>query len=321
MSSPASVPRSGGTATGGPAVDDPRLSGLTLVIDDDEEAPPPRTAPPRLSLGQPTTRRWSLERDLEAVREFGLDAVGLWKGKFGDRNRRRVARAVRAGGVAVSSLSWVGGFTHGDAFERRQAWYEAVDAVKLAAGVGARCVCVATGGPGGFTRKHAAGSLVPETLRRLAAVAAEFDVRLAVQPLGGRQGRHSVVRDVFSTLDLLDRVGKPNVGMVLPTALMAADPSLVNRVGEFARRVELVKLTDCECGDGPPDACREGRMPGDGSLPLATLVRRLEAAGYRGDYELDVWNAASWRTADHAADLRAARNRFDALLADPPAFG
>ena len=186
--------------------------------------------------------------------------------------------------------------------------------MKLAAGVGAKCVCVATGGPGGFTEKHAAEGLIPETLRRLAAVAGEFDVRLAVQPLTGRHGRHSVVRDVFTTLDLLDRVGRPNVGMVLPTALMAADPSLVNRVGEFARRVELVKLSDCRCDAAAADVCREGRMPGDGSLPLATLVRRLEAAGYAGDYELDVWNRASWRTADHAADLRAARGRFDALL-------
>ena len=290
-----------------------RLSGLTLVSDG--ETPAARVGRPRLALGQPTTRRWSLDRDLAAVREFGFDAVGLWNGKFEGKNRRRIARAVRASGVPVTSLSWVGGFTHGDGFERKQAWFEAVDAVKLAAGVGAKCVCVATGGSGGFTAKHAASALVPETLRRLAAVAAEFHVHLAVQPLVGRHGRQSVVRDVFTTLDLLDAVGRPNVGMVLPTALMAEDPSLVNRVGEFATRVRLVKLSDCRCGDGPADACRDGRLPGDGSLPLATLVRRLEAAGYRGDYELDVWNEARWRNADHAADLRTARARFDALLA------
>ena len=299
---------------GAPDADGERLSGLTLVVED--EPPAGRTAAPRLSLGQPTTRRWSLDRDLEAVAEFGFDAVGLWKGKFEGKNRRRIARAVRASGVAVTSLSWVGGFTHGDSFERRQAWFEAVDAVKLAAGVGAKCLCVATGGSGGFTKRHATDALVPETLKRLAAVAAEFHVRLAVQPLTGRYGRNSVVRDVFSTLDLLDRVGQSNVGMVLPTALMAADPSLVNRVGEFATRVELVKLSDCRCDGGPADACRDGRMPGDGALPLATLVRRLEAAGYAGDYELDVWNEARWRNADHAADLRSARERFDALFVD-----
>ena len=292
-----------------------RLSGLTLCVTDTE--PARRVGRPRLSLGQPTTRRWSLEEDFAAVRQFKLDAIGLWKGKFGGKNRRRVARAVRASGVAVSSLGWVGGFTHGDAFERRQAFFEAKDAVLLAAGVEAKCVCVATGGPGGFTERHATDALVPETLRRLATFAAEFHVRLAVQPLTGRNGRNSVVRDVFSTLDLLDRVDRPNVGMVLPTALMAADPSLVNRVGEFARRVEVVKLSDCRTGRGPGDPTRDGRMPGDGSLPLATLVRRLEDAGYAGDYELDVWNRRRWQGADHALDLSRARSRFDALLADP----
>ena len=300
---------------GEPGEDDglERLSGLTLVVPGDP--PAPRTRTPRLALGQPTTRRWTLEEDLAAVDAAGLDAVGLWNGKFRGRTRRAVSRAVRESGVAVTSLSWVGGFTHGDAFDRKQAWYEAKEAVKLAAAVGAGCVCVTTGGPGGFTANHASGSLIPESLRRLAAFAAEFDVRLAVQPLGGRLGRNSVVRDVYSTLDLLDRTGRPNVGMVLPTTLMAQDPSLVNRVEEFASRVELVKLADCRTDATRCDTCREGRMPGDGSLPLATLIRRLERAGYAGDYELDVWNSADWRTAHHAADLRRARDRFHAYLA------
>ena len=292
-----------------------RLSGLTLVVTDAPDERGPRT--PRLALGQPTTRRWTLEEDLAAVAPAGLDAVGLWNGKFRGRTRRDVTEAVLQSGVAVTSLSWVGGFTHGDQFERKQAWFEAKEAVMLAAAVGARCVCVAPGGAGGFTEKHARGSLIPESLRRLAAFAAEFEVRLAVQPLSGKLARNSVVRDVHGTLELLDRVGRSNVGMVLSTTLMARDASLVNRVEEFAHRVELVKLADCRTDDPRCDVCCDGRMPGDGSLPLATLIRRLERAGYAGDYELDVWNRVSWQTADHAADLRRARARFDDYLAGP----
>ena len=299
-----------------PAARDPRLSGLMLVHVEAEAAP----ARPRLALGQPTTRRWSLARDLRAVREAGLDAIGLWKGKFGEKTRRDVVRAVRGSGVAVSSLSWVGGFTHGDAFDRRQAWYEASEAVKLAGAVGAGCVCVATGGAGGFTQNHAANTLIPGTLQKLAAIAGEFDVQVAVQPLPGRLGKNSVVRTVFETLDLLDRTSRTNVGLVFPTTLMARDPSLVNRVHEFAGAVKLVKLSDCRvAGDGRCDGCGPGEWPGDGSLPLATLVRRLARHGYRGDYELDVWNRRGWRGGDHAAGLKRSATRFAEYFAPEPA--
>ena len=259
---------------------------------------------PRLALGQPTTRRWSLPEDLAAVRECGLDAVGLWNGKFRSRSRREVVREVRRAGVAVSSLSWVGGFTQGDEFDRRQAWFEASEAIKLAGEVGAGCVCVATGGTGNFTERHAVQNLIPGTLQKLAAMAAEFHVSIAVQPLPGRLARNSVVKSVFDTLRLLERTNRPNVGMAFPTLLMARDRSLVNRVQEFAHAVKLVKLSDCRVSGARGERRGPGQFPGCGSLPLATLVRRLAECGYAGDYELDVWNRAAWERRDHAASLR-----------------
>ena len=294
---------------------DPRLSGLMLVPE--EFRAPAAPARPRFSLGQPTTRRWTLEEDLAAVGRCGLDGIGLWKGKFEDRTRREVVRTVRAAGVAVSSLSWVGGFTHGETFDRKQAWFEASEAIKLAGEVGARCVCVATGGPGAFTERHASERLIPGTLRKLAAMAGEFDLQVAVQPLPGMLGKNSVVRSVFDTLELLDRTDRPNVGMVFPTLLMARDRSLVNRVHEFAHAVRLVKLSDCRVSGRRGEGCGPGELPGDGSLPLATLIRRLTRAGYAGDYELDVWNGASWEAGDHADGLRRAARRFADYLGRP----
>ncbi|MFH5802582.1 sugar phosphate isomerase/epimerase family protein [Alienimonas sp. DA493] len=272
-----------------------------MLVCEDAPRPLPR---PRLALGQPTTRRWSMERDLSAVADCGFDAVGLWNGKFRSRSRREVAKAVRRSGVSVSSLSWIGGFTHGDEFDRRQAWFEAAEAIKLAGEVGAKCVCVATGGNGCFTERHASHNLIPGTLRKLGAMAAEFDVSIAVQPLPGRLVRDSVVRSVSDTLKLLDRVGRPNVGMALPTLLMARNPSLVNRVHEFAHAVKLVKLADCRVRAGRGERRGQGQYPGNGSLPLTTLIHRLAECGYTGDYELDVWNRPAWEREDHTESLR-----------------
>ena len=296
---------------GGPA--DPKLSGLMLVpaeLSGPPEVSPNAPARPRLSLGQPTTRRWTMTEDLAAVRDCGLDAIGLWNGKFRSLSRREVVRQVRRSGVAVSSLSWVGGFTHGDEFDRRQAWFEAAEAIKLAGEVGAKCVCVATGGSGNFTEKHATRTLIPGTLQKLAAIAAEFEIDVAVQPLPGKLGRNSVVRSVFDTLTLLERTNRKNVGMAFPTLLMARDRSLVNRVHEFAHAVKLVKLSDCRISGERGERRGPGQLPGCGSLPLASLVRRLNECGYVGDYELDVWNRRSWAARDHAAGLRRAVEWF-----------
>ncbi len=165
-------------------------------------------------------------------------------------------------------------------------------------------MCVATGGTGSFTERHAVRNLIPGTLQKLAAIAAEFDVSIAVQPLPGRQSKNSVVKSVFDTLRLLERTGRSNVGMAFPTLLMARDPSLINRVHEFAQAVKLVKLSDCRVSGERGERRSAGQYPGLGSLPLATLVRRLAECGYAGDYELDVWNRRAWERQDHAEGLR-----------------
>ncbi|MEM9701260.1 MAG: TIM barrel protein, partial [Planctomycetota bacterium] len=150
----------------------------------------------------------------------------------------------------------------------------------------------------------------PGTLKRLGAYAAEFDVSLAVEPMRDRRSCHSVVKSVSDTIRLLDRVGLKNVGMAFPSLLMAHDRSLVNRVQEFAHAVKLVKLSDCRVSGARGQRRSAGQFPGFGSLPLATLVKRLGECGFTGDYELDVRNRAEWKRGDHLASLRRAVEWF-----------
>ena len=65
----------------------------------------------RSSLNEVTTFRWSLDEDLQHYQAAGWEAIGLWRRKLADFGDEKAIELVRESELAVSSLSWAGGFT------------------------------------------------------------------------------------------------------------------------------------------------------------------------------------------------------------------
>ena len=289
---------------------DERVSGLCLPEADAAPAVAPR-AP--LTLSSLTTLRWTLDQDLAGCRRVGLDGLGLWTGKFQGLAESEVVAKVRAAGVPISSLSWVGGLTAANRGETEQLRFEARELVRLGGELGAGCVCVLTGGRAMHGRNHLLRRVLPDALRELSDLADECGTRLAVQPVAdARRRRHSAVHGLWDTLELLRRVDRENVGLTLHSDLIAADPSLVAELPAAASRVELVKLSDRRARRM---RAATPRQLGDGSLPLAGFVSALRAGGYGGPFELDVWDEALGGDADYEPHLAVSRRRFDEYLA------
>jgi sugar phosphate isomerase/epimerase len=84
-----------------------------------------------------------------------------------------------------------------------------------------------------------------------------------------------------------------------------AERRLIARIPELTPHVGIVQL--CDSRGGPRG---ERRLPGDGDIPLASVVRAFEEAGYAGYYELAAWSKPLWRR-DCSELLRECRSRFE----------
>jgi sugar phosphate isomerase/epimerase len=287
---------------------DPRMSGLQLPQSAaDTEG---RSALRSLAVSQTTTYRWTLAEDLAGFAEAGIAGIGLYRPKVEEVEEDAAIDLIRASGLTVSSLSWAGGFTGSDGTTQAEALFDAGEAVRLAAAVGAGTVALVSGGSGGHITKHAR-RLAVDAFRRLGDEAGEMDVRLAIHPLSPAAcSGQSVLTTLGQALEAVSATGCENVGLVFDLFQFSREPDLLARIPSVAPHVHVVRLSDRR-------ARADRWRLGDGAFAAGAVVQAFLDAGYDGPFEFDLWHDATAAGHGGYEDLLAAcRLRFESFLAE-----
>ncbi len=135
--------------------------------------------PPRLSMSQMTTPRWSFLDDVQHYRQAGLSALAVWRPKLVDYGEEKSAELLQEHRLRVSSLNWAGGFTGANGYSFKEAVQDVRDAVRTAERLGARVLTIVSGSRLGHIQPHATRLLL-EGIHETVDIAAEFGITLAL---------------------------------------------------------------------------------------------------------------------------------------------
>jgi sugar phosphate isomerase/epimerase len=238
----------------------------------------------RLAVNELTTYRWSLEEDVQNFAAAGFSAIGVWRQKLSDCGEDKGAELIRDSGLRVSSLLWAGGFTGSDGRTHQESIEDALEAVRTAAELQAGCLLVHTGARAGHTHNHAR-RLVKSALAEVASLAEESGVTLALEPMHpGCAGDWTFITDLDQALELLSDVSSPALRLALDTYHLCQD-GLAPQATDAVDRIALVQLGDAR---QPPDGEQNRCSLGAGKIPLGEIVAGLLAAGYLGDWEIEL---------------------------------
>ncbi|MEE2037071.1 sugar phosphate isomerase/epimerase [Nocardiopsis sp. CT-R113] len=271
------------------AVDVP--SGLPAAVPTPEPGDP-RLA--RLSLNQATVKRWSLTQAVDGCLRAGLPAIGLWREPVAETGLAKAADLVRRSGLRVSSYCR-GGFLTGA--DRAAALEDNRRAVDEAAELGAPCLVMVVGGmPDGDRDLAGVRERMADALAELVPYAVERGVRLALEPL------HPVFcadRAVLSTLgqalDLAERFDPAAVGVVVDAYHVWWDPQVWDQIERAGAGGRIASFQACDWVVPLPVENLLGRgMVGDGHADVRGLRRAVDAAGYDGDIEVEIFNQQVW---------------------------
>jgi sugar phosphate isomerase/epimerase len=261
----------------------------------------------RLGISELTTFRWSFEEDLEHYAAVGVGAVGVWRQKLSDFGEEKGAELLADSGLAVSSLQWAGGFTGSDGRSHAESLQDARLAVRLAAELQAECLIVHSGSRGVHTHNHSR-RLFRQAIDKLLPLAEEVGVPLALEPMNGDCGHEwTFLSCLEEARTFVESYHSDHLRIALDTYYWAHDPRLKDHLAELAPRLALVQLGDArQPPGGEPDRCPLG----EGSLPLREIISRLDAAGYRGFYEVELMGAEI-EASDYREVLAQALRTFD----------
>ncbi|MCI0372092.1 MAG: sugar phosphate isomerase/epimerase, partial [candidate division NC10 bacterium] len=157
---------------------------------------------------------------------------------------------------------------------------------------GATVIAVPSPKPRGMTRPAMEAESV-RVLRALGGIAARHGVRVALEFLGFAD---CSVNTLEACWRVVKRVNRPNVGLVLDTFHFYAGNSSLRSVAALdPRKLFMVHLNDVM--PGPRARLHDARRlyPGDGVLPLASILRALRAVGYAGPFSVEIFQPRYWR--------------------------
>ena len=264
--------------------------------------------PGRLSLNQITINRWTLREAVDGCARHGLRWIGLWRDKVAEAGLDNSARLVRDAGLGVSSLCRSGFFPAATAAERQARIEDNRRAIEEAATLGAPLLVLVCG-PAADRDLAAAREQVGEGIATLAAEAAAAGVRLGIEPLHPMfAGDRSVVVTLAQATDLATPFPPDRVGVVVDAYHVWWDPELKAEIRRAGGRIAGYHVSDWLVP--APDMLMGRGMMGDGVIQLRELRAEIEAAGYQGPIEVEIFNRELWDAPDPDAALELVRARF-----------
>ncbi|MDX3229873.1 sugar phosphate isomerase/epimerase family protein [Streptomyces sp. ME19-01-6] len=270
----------------------------------------------RLSLNQETIKQWSLPELAEGCVKAGVPGVGLWRAPVQEYGVEAAARLIRDAGLAVTSLCRGGFFTAVDPDERAAALADNRAAIDEAATLGTDTLILVSGGlPPGSRDLFAARERIADALAELAPYAAERGVRLAIEPLHPMYASdRCVVSTLAQALDLAERFPAEQVGVVVDTYHLWWDDTVAAQIERAGAGGRIASFQLADWITPLPEGVLLGRgQLGDGSVDFRWFRERVDATGFDGPIEVEIFNPALWAR-DGAEVLAEVAERYRTLV-------
>lgn len=271
---------------------------------------------PRLSLNQATIKHADLPTALTTTADAGYASIGLWREPVQEVGLDRARALVDDSGLRVSSLCRGGFFTVPEGPERRAAIDDNRRAIDEARTLGAPALVLVAGGlPAGSRDLIGARERVRDAIGELEGEARDAGVMLAVEPLHPMYASdRAVVSTLGQALDIAEQFDARAVGAVVDTFHIWWDPAVLDQIARAGASGRIASYQVCDWATPlAADVLLSRHYPGDGVIDFASVTAAVEATGYTGDVEVEIFNADVWAQPHADVARRTAASFADAV--------
>jgi sugar phosphate isomerase/epimerase len=258
-----------------------------------------------LSINTATVRvQWKLDRIIDECAQRGIRAICPWRDQVTDVGLDTVARLVRDTGLALSGYCRGGMFPASTAEGRQHALDDNRRAVDEARTLNATCLVLVVGGlPGALQGMPESKDLIAARKDVRDGIAATLEyarsvgMPLAIEPLHPMYAaERACVNTIEQALDLCDALdpGRTGaLGVAVDVYHVWWDPKLPRQI-ERAGKSRLLAFHVCDWLVPTRDLLNDRGMMGDGVIEIPRIRAWMEAQGYAGYSEVEIFSAENW---------------------------
>jgi sugar phosphate isomerase/epimerase len=268
----------------------------------------------RLCIHQVTLEgRCDFRQSIDCLARNGVTMTAVWKSRLDEIGTAAGAAHLRDAGVRAVSLCFGGLLTEPGAAARRAALDDNRRRLEQAAEIGAETMVTITGGlPEGDRNLAAARARAMEGLAELLPVARAAGVKIAFEPLHPMVcGYRSVVSSLREANDWLDEIGAGDeLGIAFDSYALWWEAGLEAEIARAGRRI-----LNFHCSDWLRDT-RDIRLDrgmfGDGVIDNRAILAWIDATGFAGPIEVEIFSAENWWKRDPDEVVATIKERYAA---------
>ncbi len=252
--------------------------------------------PDKLSLNTATVRKqWRLDQIIDGCARHNIRGISPWRDQVAEIGLVQTAQLIRSHGLTVTGYCRGGMFPAADAAGRRAALDDNFRTVDEALTVGAQCLVLVVGGlPKGSKDLAGAREQVRDGIGNLLEYSRKAGIPLAIEPL---HPMYAADRACINTLahanDVCDELGDDGLGIAVDVYHVWWDPEFDKQVRRAGKK-RLMAFHLCDWLVPTSDMLLDRGMMGDGVINLAGMRETVEAEGYNGFHEVEIFSAENW---------------------------
>ena len=268
--------------------------------------------PELLSINTATVReRWGLLEIIEGCARHGIRAIAPWRDQVAKSGIEPASKLIRKHGLKLSGYCRGGMFPAADEAGRARARDDNRRALDEALILGAECLILVVGGLAPGSKDLAdARAQVEDGIAWLLEQARPAGMKLAIEPLHPMYAAdRACVNSLAQANDICERLGD-GVGVAVDVYHVWWDPALEAEIARAGRSRRIYAFHVCDWLVPTADLLLDRGMMGDGVIDLPRIRGWVEAAGFKGAVEVEIFSANNWWKRDPDEVLAVVKERY-----------
>jgi sugar phosphate isomerase/epimerase len=242
-----------------------------------------------------TTKPWSIEEAAKNFSAEGVKGITVWRDALANRNIKQTGQLLRDQGLDIVSLCRGGFFPSKEKEKRKIAIEDNLKAIDEAAELGAPLIVLVCGADPaqslGDSRQQ-----IQEGIETVLPKAKAAGIKLAIEPL---HPMYADTRSAINTLaqanDMAAEINSPYVGVAVDVYHLWWDPFLEQEIKRCGENNHLFAFHICDWNSPTTDMLNDRGLMGDGCIPVNKIRSWVEATGFNGFYEVEIFSNKYWQ--------------------------
>ena len=259
----------------------------------------------KLSLNTATVKKqWNLAEIIDGCARHRIEGISPWRDQIAAIGLKEAKKRISAHGLTVTGVCRGGFFTAKNWRDDNRR------AIEEAHTLGAQCLVLVVGGlPPRSKDLIGAREIVKDAIAVILPEARKAGVPLAIEPLHPMQAaERACINTLEQALDICDALGE-GIGVACDVYHVWWDPKLEAQIRRAGRK-RLLAYHICDWLVPTRDLLNDRGMMGDGVIDLPLIRSWVEAVGYSGFQEVEIFSELDWWKRDPDEVLRTCKERL-----------